>query len=120
MTTEYAGAVEVAPPLRGSEAMRLTGSGWTTSLGGRALRPQPGWRWADAVHSLRGLVTLDAGLRRYDGVVVAYDEATGVLVTITARGGRVTRRRLRRPSAPTPSNVIDLATHRRTISRAIG
>ncbi len=120
MTIEYAGAVEVAPPFQGRDAITLTGSGWSTALGGRTLRPRHDLDLDVCVHSLRDLVSLDAGRRRYDGVVVAYDDATGVLVTITARDGRVTRRRLRRPPPVTPSNVIDLATHRRTISRRIG
>ena len=119
MTMEYAGAVEIAPPFRAGAQDWVRGSAWTPSRDGQTIRPRADVGLEDCVGSLRDLVTLDAGERRYAGVVAAYDNDTGELVTITARDGRVTRRTIGRPRARPQSNVIDLATHQRSISRRI-
>jgi hypothetical protein len=52
-------------------------------------------------------------------MVAAYDDTTGALVTVSARAGRVTRRTLRSGRLRGRSNVVDLASHRRAISRQI-
>jgi len=64
-------------------------------------------------------VTLDAGERTYLGVVAAYDPDTGAMVAVSVRDGRVSRRVIGKPRARPESNVIDLATHRRSASRRI-
>jgi hypothetical protein len=119
MTMEYAGAVEVAPPFGARAQDWVRGSGWTPSRDGQTIRPRAGISLDDCVGSLRDLVTIDGAERSYAGVVAAYDSDTRALVTITVRNGRVTRRALRRSQVPSRSNVIDLATHRRSISRRI-
>jgi hypothetical protein len=119
MSMEYAGAVEVTPPLRASAQDWVRGSGWTPTRDGETIRPRPGVSLDDCVGSLRDLVTLDAGARTYAGVVAAYDTDSRVLVTISVREGRVTRRIVGRPRVRRISNVIDLATHRRAAARAI-
>lgn len=116
---EYAGAVEVEPAFRGGALEWVRESGWMPSRDGRRIRPQ--WdSLDDAVRALRELVSLDEGQRVYAGVVAAYDAETRDLVLVHVRDGRVTRRTIRRPEVREGSNVIDLATHRRTISRHIG
>jgi hypothetical protein len=95
--------------------------GWAVSADRRVIRPAAATAVDQCVDGLRHLVDLDAGVRRYDGAVAAYDDATGELCLIGARAGRVTRRVLRKARAVSRGdNVIDLATHRRTISRRIG
>lgn len=116
---EYAGAVEVAPPFGARAQDWVRGSGWTPSRDGQTIRPRADISLEDCVGSLRDLVTLDARERSYAGVVAAYDTDTRALVTITVRDGRVTRRALRRPQMRAQSNVIDLASHRRSMSRRI-
>ena len=116
---EYAGAVEVTPPFRASAQDWVRGSGWTPSRDGQTIRPRAGISLEDCVGSLRDLVTLDTGIRTYDGVVAAYDTVTRELATVTVREGRVTRRTVRKPPQRARSNVIELATHRRGISRAM-
>jgi hypothetical protein len=120
MSIEYAGAVEVAPRLPIHEQTWVRAAGWTPSRDGRTIRPRGDLRLEVAVHALRDLVAIDQGRRTYTGVVAAYDVRSRELVTITVRDGRVRRRTLHSPDRITPrSNVIDLATHRRRISRAI-
>ena len=116
---EYAGAVEVAPPLMASAADWVRSSGWMPSRDGQTIKPRGDISLDDCVGSLRDLVTLDAGERAYAGVIAAYDTDTRELVTISVRDGRVTRRALRRRQVRAETNVIDLATHWRSISRRI-
>ena len=119
MGMEYAGAVEVTPPFRASAQDWVRGSGWTPSRDGQTIRPRAGITLDDCVGSLRDLVMLDSGVRTYEGVVAAYDVTRRELVTITVRQGRVNRRTLRKSPDRARSNVIELATHRRSVSRAI-
>ena len=120
---EYAGAIEVTPPFRASAQDWVRGSR-LDAVARRARRSEPraGSALDDCVGSLRDLVTLDAGERTYEGVVAAYDTDARELVAITVANGRVTVRAAPEGAgaATGRSNVIDLATHRRTISRAIG
>ncbi len=118
MSMEYAGAVEVEPPFRGGALDWVRSTGWMPSRDGRRIRPQ-GECLSDAVLALRELMSLEAGQRVYAGVVAAYDTESRDLVLVHVRNGRVTRRATRRPEVREGSNVIDLATHRRTISRQI-
>jgi hypothetical protein len=119
MTMEYAGAVEVTPPFRAHAQDWVRASGWTPSRDGETIRPRAGITLDDCVGSLRDLVNLDTGRRTYEGMVAAYDTSSRAMVTVTVRDGRVTRRTIRKPSERVRSNVIDLATHRRALSRAI-
>jgi hypothetical protein len=114
---EYAGAVEVRPPFRADEGEWLAPAAWVASRDGRTIRPRGDAALDDCVEGLRELIGLDAGMRVYDGIVAAYDSRTRELVTISTRAGRVTRRTLRKPQLVPHGNVIDLATHHRTISR---
>lgn len=130
MRTEFAGAIEIDPPLDGAETAyvrRLAGRGrpesmpWTVTRDGCLLRPRGAAEVATAFASLRLLVGTMDRPRRFRGTVAAYDVAARDLVAITVTNGRVTVRALGRPRASTPrSNVIDLATRRRALSRAIG
>lgn len=118
---EYAGAVEIDPPFRPDESAWLVEAEWTVSDDGRTIRPHERALLAAAVGGLRGLVAIDAGARTYEGVVAAYDPTTRRLVIVSARAGRVTQRTLRKaPPVVNRDNVIDLASHRRTVSRQIG
>jgi hypothetical protein len=119
MGMEYAGAVDVTPPFRASAQDWVRGSGWTPSRDGQTIRPRAGISLEDCVGSLRDLVILDAGVRTYEGVVAAYDTTSRELVSITVRDGRVSRRTLRKSPERLRTNVIELATHRRSVSRAI-
>lgn len=119
MGMEYAGAVEVTPPFRASAQDWVRGTGWTPSRDGETIRPRAGISLDDCVGSLRDLVTIDSGVRTYLGVVAAYDTNSRELVTVTVREGRVTRRTLRKSSVQRSTNVIEMATHHRAISRAI-
>jgi hypothetical protein len=117
---EYAGAVEVLPPFRGSAQDWVRASGWTPSADGKTIRPRGGISLDECIGSLRALIALDAAERSYAGVVAAYDTSSRELVTVSVRDGRVTRRIVRRSAASgEDSNVIDLATHPRTSSRRI-
>lgn len=118
MGMEYAGAVEVEPPFRGGELDWVHSAGWAPSRDGRRMRPQLD-DLSDLVRVLREMVSLDSGRRTYAGVVAAYDTGSRDLVLVHVRNGRVTRRTTRRPEVRASSNVIDLATHRRAISRQI-
>jgi predicted ArsR family transcriptional regulator len=113
---EYAGAVDVEPPYGVDGRPPPL---WTLSRDGSELRPHPEAGLDVVVHALRDLVKEERGRRRFEGVVAAYDDTTGELVAVTARAGRVTRRTIRSGRLLSRSNVIDLATHRRTISRQI-
>ena len=116
---EIVGAIEVEPPVRGTEHERMVGAGWSPSSDGHDIRPRDDVSLATAVRTLRGLVAEDEGERTYTGVVAAYDARIRELVTITVARGRVSRRTVRRAPVRERSNVIDLASHRRRISRAI-
>jgi hypothetical protein len=119
MSMEYAGAVEVMPPLRAGAQDWVRGTGWTPSRDGQTIRPRADIGLDDCVGTLRDLVSLDAGQRSYAGVVAAYDTDTRELVTITVRDGRVTRRVLRSSRVRPRTNVIDLAARRGSVSRRI-
>ena len=94
---------------------------WVASRDGTRLRPQSRGDIATALASLRLLVGTTDRPRRFRGTVAAYDDESRDLVAITASGGRVTLRSVRKAvAARQRSNVIDLATRRRTVSRAIG
>jgi hypothetical protein len=116
---EYAGAIEVEPPFRRASHEWVRNAGWEASRDGRTIRPRADNSLEGLVRALRELISLEAGQRSYAGVVAAYDAESHDLVTITVRDNRVTRRTLRKPRVQERSNVIDLATHRRTISRQI-
>lgn len=116
---EVIGAIEVEPPVRGMEQERVYGAGWSPSSDGHEIRPRDDVSLAAAVRALRELVAEGQGARTYRGIIAAYDARTRELVTITADDGRVSRRTVRRAPVRERSNVIDLATHRRWISRAI-
>ncbi len=129
MATEFAGAIEIEPPLTAAEigyVRRLADGGtvsvpWVASRDGTRLRPTGEGDIAAALASLRLLVGTIDRPRRFRGTVAAYDDESGDLVAITASGGRVTLRSVRRSvAARQRSNVIDLATRRRAVSRAIG
>ncbi len=130
MTTEFAGAIEIEPPLSGAEVAyvrRLAGDDgaapmpWAPTRDGTTLRPHGAVDLEGAVESLRLLVGTMERPSRFRGTVAAYDAHARDLLAITVANGRVTVRALRRARpAAQRSNVIDLATHRRTISRAIG
>ena len=119
MAMEYAGAVEVEPAMRGGAQEWARSAGWAPSRDGRTIRPREDVALEAAVGSLREMVGLEDGRRTYAGVLAAYDPESRDLVLVTVRDGRVTRRTARRPRVRERSNVIDLATHRRTISRQI-
>lgn len=125
MAIEYAGAVDVQPRLTTSDLTWIhdgsgRGAGWVLSRDGRRLRPRQGAQLAATVDWIRELVAMMRGVATLGGSVAAYDDETGELTLVTVRDGRVTRRRIGR-SAPVRrrSNVIDLATRRRAISRTI-
>ena len=130
MTTEFAGAIEIEPPLTRPEIayVRRLGDGgrpesmpWAVSRDGILLRTRGHPEVATALASLRLLVGSMERPSRFRGTVAAYDPATRELVALTVANGRVTVRMLRGPRAATArSNVIDLATRRRAVSRAIG
>ncbi len=129
MATEFAGAIEIDPPLDAEEVAyvrRLADGGtpesvpWAASRDGTRLRAGRCGDIATALASLRLLVGTMDRPRRFRGTVAAYDDDTRDLVAITVTNGRVTVRGLRRAGPGRRSNVIDLAARRRTISRAIG
>ena len=131
MTTEFAGAIEIDPPLTRPEIAYVRRLGRRRRAGvdalGRVARRHP----APRARTRRGRdgarVAAAAGRAawtrpsRFRGTVAVYDPETRELVALTVANGRVTVRMLRRPRAATGrSNVIDLATRRRAVSRAIG
>ncbi|HEY3530692.1 MAG TPA: hypothetical protein VGK78_16210 [Nocardioides sp.] len=119
MGMEYAGAVDVDPPYCGSDVAFISdNTEWVGSRDGARLRPRPGADPDEAAERLRSLLELDD--HRLDGVVAAYDDETGVMLAISVRNGKVTRRTLRKARAVVHrDNVIDLASRRRSVSRAI-
>ena len=128
MTTEYAGAIEIEPPLSSGEIayVRRLGNGgrpeampWAASRDGTRLRARGHAEVATALASLRLLVGTVERPARFRGTVAAYDPAGRELVALTVANGRVTIRSLRKRRGQR-SNVIDLAARRRTVSRAIG
>jgi hypothetical protein len=123
MSMEYVGVIEVEPRLSRDEVYWMAdgnATGWMVSRDGRVLRPRPGIDLEVGLHSLRDLVCTERGSHRFEGAVAAYDSQSGTLVLITVGNGRVSRRTVRsRPARSTGSNVIDLASRRRTTSRAI-
>jgi hypothetical protein len=132
MTTEYAGAVDLDPPLTAPEiayVRRLAGdadavaTSWTPSRDGRSLRPRNDADVDGCVVSMRHLLATMDRPGRFRGMVVAFDTDTRELTAVTVSRGRVTRRILRTPSRgeprPSRSNVVDLAARRRSVSRAI-
>jgi hypothetical protein len=113
---DYVGAVDVEPPYGVTDDPPLP---WTLSPDGSELRPHPEACLDVVVASLRDVVKEGRGRRRFDGMVAAYDDTTGALVTVSARAGRVTRRTVRSGRLRGRSNVVDMASHRRAISRQI-
>jgi hypothetical protein len=130
MTTEFAGVIEIEPPLTRPEIayVRRSGDGgvpesmpWTVSRDGTLLRARGPAPVETALASLRLLVGSMERPSRFRGTVAAYDPEARALVALTVANGRVTVRTLRGPrSVRGRSNVIDLATRRRGRSRAIG
>jgi hypothetical protein len=132
MTTELAGAVDLDTPLTASEiayVRRLAGDAdlvrmsWTPARDGRSLRPSSGADVDDCIESMRYLLATMERPGRFRGMVAAFDTDTRELVAITVSRGRVTRRILRTPGGSEPrrsrSNVVDLTSRRRSMSRAI-
>ena len=130
MTTEFAGAIEIEPPLSRPQVAyvrRLAQGGstesmpWTASRDGTLLRARGHAAVATALASLRLLVGSMERPSRFRGTVAAYDPGPRVLVALSVTNGRVTIRTLRTArAARRRSNVIDLATRRGGVSRAIG
>ncbi len=131
MTIEFAGAIDLEPALTADEidyVRRLAGAGdpaamaWTPARDGTSLRPRKGADGDACAESLRFLMATMDRAGRFRGMVVAFDTDSRGLVAVTASRGRVTCRVLRRPAsarAERRSNVVDLASRRRAISRAI-
>ena len=131
MTIEFAGAVDVRPPLTTHEiayvrrlAEDIGGSpmAWDAAAGGSDLRPQEGADVDDCVESMRQLLLTMELTSRFRGMVAAYDSETRELTAITVSRGRVSRRRLFAPTGDKGrlgTNVVDLAARRRAVSRAI-
>lgn len=126
--TEFAGVIEIEPPLSGREVAyvrRLADGGrpesmpWAASRDGTVLRARGHAEIATVLASLRLLVGSMERPSRFRGTIAAYDPAARELVALTVANGRVTLRSLRR-SRTGRSNVVDLASRRRTVSRAIG
>ena len=123
MGMEYAGAMDLDPPLDAEEASWIRDGigpghgGWIPVRGGCSLRPRPEADPAELVDWLRALVS--AKRKEVSGAVAAYDTETRELLVITARAGRVTRRVARKAPAPSRTNVVDLSSRRRTVSRQI-
>jgi hypothetical protein len=130
VTTEFAGAIDLEPALTADEiayVRRLAGAhdpavmAWTPARDGTGLRPRKGADVQACVESLHRLMATMDGATRFRGVVAAYDTDTRQLVAVTASRGRVTSRVLRKkpPAISERSNVVDLASRRRAVSRAI-
>jgi len=129
MTTEFAGVIEIEPPLTRPEIayVRRLGDGggpesmpWAASRDGTLLRARGHAAVATALASLRLLVGSMESPSRFRGTVAAYDPEARELVAFSVANGRVTVRTLRKPRATIArANVIDLAAHRRGISSAI-
>lgn len=132
MTTEFAGAVDLDPPLTRPEiarVRRLAGDAdvarisWEPARDGSSLTPSSGADVDGCVESMRFLLATMDRPGRLRGTVAAFDTDTRELVAITVSRGRVTHRVLRTPGPRevrrTRSNVVDLASRRRAVSRAI-
>ena len=116
---EYAGAVEVDPPFGAPDRTRVRHAGWQPTRHGGVIRPASHELLDRCLASLRRLVADDAGKRTYAGALAAYDEETGRLAVVTVRDGRVSCRTVRAARLLPRSNVIDLTTRRRQVSRSI-
>lgn len=114
MGMEYVGAVDIEPPYGSREEAWVLSVGWTLSRDGSELRPDRDCRLDLVVAGLRDLIKVE-GRRRFDGMVAAYDHVSGELVTITATARRVTVRTMRKGRLRTRSNVVELATRRRSV-----
>jgi hypothetical protein len=132
MTTEFAGAVDLDPPLTASEiayVRRMGGAtdvalmSWVPARDGTYLRPRSGADVDSCLESMRCLIATMERPGRFRGMVAAYDTDTRELAAITVSRGRVTRRLLRAtPPASgrrSSSTVIDLASRRRAMARDI-
>jgi hypothetical protein len=123
MAVSYAGAVDVEPRLSARDILWIrerSEGGWLSSRDGRRLHPRQGAELVATLGWLREFVAATREIATLAGAVAAYDEESGELTLLTVRDGRVTRRRLAKRELVRPrSNVIDLATHRRALSRAI-
>jgi hypothetical protein len=128
LTTQFAGVIEVEPPLTGPEiayvrrlrrAHAAATMAWAPARDGTALHPQAGADLEDAVRSLRLLLGTTDRPGRFRGTVAVYDGQRRELLALTVSNGRVTVRSLRRSRARR-TNVIDLATRRRSVSRVVG
>jgi hypothetical protein len=132
MTTEFAGAVDLDPPLTASEiayVRRLAGTSdlalmsWAPARDGSRLRPRAGADIDSCLESMRYLIATMERPGRFRGMVAAYDTDAGELAALTVSRGRVTRRVLR--AAPPSSGgrsrptVIDFASRRRAMARDI-
>jgi hypothetical protein len=127
MTTEFAGALVIEPPLSRDEVAyvrRLSADGtpesmpWVAARDGTLLRARGHAEVATALASLRLLVGSIERPSRFRGTVAVYDSDVRELVALTVANGRVTMRNLRRRRPAGRSNVIELAARRRTVSRA--
>jgi hypothetical protein len=123
VSIEYVGLMSLARPYDPDdepspyEGLDHVEAGWSLTSGGRSLRVRHD---ADLDLLVAWLRAFAATGHEVSGVVAAFDADTHELVVVTARDGRVKRRTVRAPSrAPARSNVIDLATHRVTVSRQI-
>jgi hypothetical protein len=133
VSTEFAGAIDLDPPLTADElgyVRRLARhddparrAAWTPSRDGTSIAPRKGADVARCRESLRQLLSTMERPSRFGGMVVAFDRTSRELVAITVARGRVTQRTLRssraRRTSSSRSNVIDLAARRRIASRAI-
>lgn len=130
MTTEFAGAVDLDPPLTASEiayVRRLAGDAdtalmsWAPSRDGGTLRPRSGADVDGCLESMRHLVSTMERPGRFRGMVAAYDTDARELAAITVSRGRVTHRLLRAapPRRGGRSQVIDFASRRRAMARDI-
>jgi hypothetical protein len=122
---EYVGVMDLDPPLDPelaaavADSGRAASGGWLPTRDGSSMRPRPDADPDELVRWLRDFVA--AGHTAVVGVIAVFDTDTHQLVLVRARAGRVTRRTARPGSLPVArSNVIDLASHRRTVSRQIG
>jgi hypothetical protein len=129
VTTEFAGAIDLEPPMTTQEiayVRRLSQSGkargsWVVARDGASVRPRRSATVDGCEEALRFLIGSMARSGRWRGTVAVFDTDSRELVAISASKGRVTRRVLRKaPGAAKPrTNVIDLASRRRSASRAI-
>jgi hypothetical protein len=127
--TEFAGAIEIDPPLtssdiayvrRSAEGERSGSVPWHVTGDGTLLKARGDADVSTALASLRLLVGSVVLPTRFRGTVAVYDPETRALVALTASNGRVTVRTLRKGrSEPFASNVVPLASRRGATTRAI-